>query len=192
MFAWLVKGKAALENGEVEQALAMFREGQTLPQSLGAGIWNHCKLVPLKYHEAICLEKLGRIPEAKEIFSYIAGITVDYFSNMHLKELPYWQAKSLEHLGEPTRAQHLVTRYRREWSGIGAVRDNGFFATTPFFISFVDAPETLRAAQHHYFAALGEDAAGNGAAARTQLELSLRTNRDNLHALLFERFGFLS
>ena len=51
--------------------MEFFRLGQILPQSLGAGIWNHCKLIPLKYHEALCLEKLGEKDKADEIFSYI-------------------------------------------------------------------------------------------------------------------------
>ena len=94
MFAYLVKGKMEFDNGNFEKAMEFFRFGQVLPQSLGAGIWNHCKLIPLKYHEALCLEKLGKKADADKIFTYIATVTIEYFSNMHLKELPYWQAKS--------------------------------------------------------------------------------------------------
>ena len=124
MFAYLVMGKIELENGNTEGAIELFRKGQVLPQSLGAGIWNHCKLIPLKYHEALCLESLGKKTEAEEIFSYIANVTIEYFSNMHLKELPYWQAKSFMHLGEHTKAQHLMTKYLREWSKIQHTKDN--------------------------------------------------------------------
>ncbi len=100
LFAHLVIGRREFANGNTEKALEVFRKGQILPQSLGAGIWNHCKLVPLKYFEALSLEKLGNKAAADEIFRYIATIGIEYFSNMHLKELPYYQACALQHLGE--------------------------------------------------------------------------------------------
>lgn len=187
MFAYLVKGREELERGNVEGAIGFFREGQTLPQSLGAGIWNHCKLVPLKYHEALCREKLGDVAAAREIFRYIATITIEYFSNMHLKELPYWQAKSWEHLGEPTKAQHLMTKYMREWEKIEGVKDNGFFGTTPFFISFVDDPKKLRRAQYLYLTALCADFSRE----ENRLSESVALNGENLFGLYFDRYGYL-
>ena len=191
MFAHFSMGKAALENGNIKKALEIFRSGQELPQSLGAGIWNHCKLVPLKYHEALCLELLGEKAQADEIFGYIANITIEYFSNMHLKELPYWQAKSFEHLGENTKAQHLITKYLREWSKIKDLKDNGFFSTTPFFISFVDKPQNMRMAQYHYLMALCDDFTKNEDASKEHISSSISLNNENLFGLYFNRFGFL-
>ncbi len=192
MFAYLVLGKRDLESGKIENAIELFRKGQVLPQSLGAGIWNHCKLIPLKYHEAVCLEKLGKKAEADEIFSYIANTTIEYFSNMHLKELPYWQAKSFQHLGEITKAQHLMTKYLREWKKIQHIQDNGYFGTTPFFISFVDCPQKLRTAQYLYLMALCNDYAGKCEEAKEQIAESTGLNSDSLFALFFDKFGFLS
>lgn len=188
MFAYLVKGKTEFDKGNLDAALALFRKGQILPQSLGAGIWNHCKLVPLKYHEALCLEKLEKKTEADEIFDYIANITIEYFSNMHLKELPYWQAKAFAHLGEPTKAQHLITKYLREWSKIDSVEDNGYFGTTPFFIPFVDQPKKLRRAQYLYLMSLCSDFTGSG----NSIAESVALNSDNLFGLYFNKFGFLN
>ncbi|MBQ3037899.1 MAG: DUF5107 domain-containing protein [Clostridia bacterium] len=191
MFAYLVKGKIEIENGNIEMALELFRKGQSLPQSLGAGIWNHCKLIPLKYHEAICLEKIGKKQEADAIFDYIANVTIEYFSNMHLKELPYWQAKAFEHLGEHTKAQHLITKYMREWDKIQYIKDNGYFGTTPFFISFVDEPKKLRQAQYLYLTALCNDSTQNDVYAKNLMSESVQLNSDNLFALYFNKFGFL-
>ncbi len=188
MFAYLVKGKTELEKGNIKEALDMFREGQILPQSLGAGIWNHCKLVPLKYHEALCLEKLGKKADADAIFSYIANITIEYFSNMHLKELPYWQAKSFLHLGDNTKAQHLITKYIREWKKIEHIKDNGYFGTTPFFIPFVDQPQKLRYAQYLYLMSLCSDFTD----IENKLAESVSLNNDNLFGLYFNKFGLLN
>lgn len=191
MFAYLVKGKEAFESGNIEEAIGFFREGQVLPQSLGAGIWNHCKLIPLKYHEALCLEKLGEKDKADEIFSYIANVTIEYFSNMHLKELPYWQAKSFEHLGEYTKAQHLMTKYLREWKQIKHTVDNGYFGTTPFFIPFVDEPKKLRDAQYAYLMSLCADFMKDANSAMDFVKESVSKNEETLFAIYFDKFGFL-
>lgn len=191
MFAYLVKGKMALDAGDINGAIELFRKGQVLPQSLGAGIWNHCKLIPLKYHEALCLEALGNKADADAIFTYIATVTIEYFSNMHLKELPYYQAKSFEHLGEPTKAQHLITKYFRDWKKIINVKDNGFFGTTPFFISFVDCPKKLRRAQYLYLTALCEEFVGNEELAAQSMSESVSLNTDSHFAQFFNKFGFL-
>lgn len=191
IFAYLLKGKKELQNKNIENALKFFKEGQILPQSLGAGLWNHCKLVPLKFHEAICLEQLGRKEEADKIFSYIANIKIEYFSNMHLKELPYYQAKALLYLSEPTKAQHLMTAYMREWDKIKDVKDNGYFGTTPFFIPFVDEASKLRKAQYLYLNSLSNDFIGNYEKAAESISQSVALNNDNLFAIYFQRFGFL-
>ena len=191
MFAYLVKGKAELDQENFAEAVEFFRKGQVLPQSLGAGIWNHCKLIPLKYHEALCLECLGKKADADKIFSYIANVTIEYFSNMHLKELPYWQAKSFMHISEPTKAQHLMTKYLREWSKIQHTKDNGYFGTTPFFIPFVDEPQKLRRAQYLYLMSLCSDFAKKYDEAKEYITESTALNNENLFAVYFNRFGFL-
>ena len=191
LFAHLVIGRNALRNGDVENALEAFRKGQILPQSLGAGIWNHCKLVPLKFFEAVCLERLGDKVSADEIFRYIATIGIEYFSNMHLKELPYYQACAWKHLGEDIKAQRLITKYRREWKDIDKVIDNGFFGTTPFFISFTDNPKQLRRAQHCYLNALIADFMGEESKAQALITESYSLNSENLSALTFKVQGFL-
>ena len=110
---------------------------------------------------------------------------------MHLKELPYWQAKSFIHLGEPTKAQHLITKYMREWGKIKHTKDNGYFGTTPFFISFVDNPEKLRRAQYTYLMSLCCDFAKDDHTAKEYIEESVSLNNENLFALYFNKFGFL-
>ncbi len=191
LFAHLVIGKRLLEQGEAQKALEAFRRGQILPQSLGAGIWNHCKLIPLKCHEALALEALGMTDAANEIWQYIATVEVEYFSNMHLKELPYYQAIAWTHLGETLKARAIITKYCREWKKIKDTKDNGFFGTTPFFISFTDDPVRLRTAQYQYLMSLCHSFMGEDELAERELSLSTEANSENLFALLFLKFGFL-
>lgn len=191
MFAYLIKGRTVYDSGDYTAALEYFRCGQVLPQSLGAGIWNHCKLIPLKYHEALCLEKLGEKEKADEIFRYISGVTVEYFSNMHLKELPFWQAKSFEHLGEPLKAQHLITKYYPKWKSIKDTKDKGNFCTTPFFISFIDDSKKLRLSQCLYLTALCDEVMGNTEKSVQEMKASLSLNNDNMYTNYFSEFSLL-
>ena len=187
MFAYLVKGKNTYDSGDYNTALECFRKGQILPQSLGAGIWNHCKRVPLKYHEALCLEALGELEAAKQIYRYISTIEIEYFSNMHLKELPYYQALSCDRLGESVKAQQIITKYYREWKKIKNVKDNGYFTTTPFFIPFMDEPAKLRNAQYLYLTGLCEAYMQKNSAKETLAE-SVKLNNDNMSVVFWSRF----
>ena len=190
LYAYLLKGREALEKGDAESALKLFREGQKLPDALGAGIWNRCKLVPLKFFEGCALEALGEREAADAVFTEISSIKIDYFSDMHLGELPYFIALSLRHLGRPLEGNAVMTSARRKWETIASVTDDGFFATTPFFISFTDSPAKLRMALSDYRLALVESYAGHDDAAMTLLHRSLLSNRDNFPGKHFERMGF--
>lgn len=190
LYAWLDKGLSALAAGQTDAAADALRRGQVVPDELGAGIWNRCKLVPLRFAEALALEKGGRAEEARAIFADIAAIPVDYFSNMHLGELPYFIALSLRHLGRGSEGNEVMTRARRAWEKIRRVRDNGFFGTTPFFICYIEAPEKLRLALWHYRMALVDAYRGDDESAAAHLAESLARNRDNFPAQAFRHHGF--
>ena len=182
MYAYLCKAIGEMENGNYEKAIEYCDIGQVLPQSLGAGIWNHCKYIPLRFRKALCLEKINKVEEAKEIYNYIATTQIEYFSNMHLSELPYYQALSLDRLGEVHKSRKLITEYMRKWKGMDSVKDNGFFATTPFFMPFIEAPEKLRKSKALYLNGLIERYLGNDAKANEMLKESFKNNNDNIFA----------
>ncbi len=181
-YAYLCLGIEKMKAGDFEGALELLRCGQVLPQSLGAGIWNHCKHIPLRYREALCLEALGRADEAQDIYRYISSTEIEYFSNMHLPELPYYQALSYERLGEGAKGRALMTKYIRVWNAFENVKDNGFFATTPFFMPFIEEPRKLRQAKALYFTGLIDRYLGNDAEADAKLAKSYGLNNDNLFA----------
>ncbi len=187
MFAHLLMGKEEITLGNIEKALTLFKNGQ---KSLGSYVWNEVLSVPLKYYEACCLEKIGKQQDADEIFRYIANIKIDHYIRNRIQELPYWQTKSLEHLGEPIKARHLMIKCYREWKKMIEVKDNGYYGTTPFYISFVDEPAKLRKAQYFYLMALCNDISGNKEEAMANILESIQYNSDNQYALLFKKYGF--
>ena len=146
MIACFALGRKYLANGDAAKALDMFKKAEVLPQNLGAGIWNEVKLVPAQYYEGVCFEMLGKNEEAEKIFSHILQLQVDYFSNMHLKELPYYQALILKNHGKFNAARAIIDKYEREWTAALDFCDVGYFSTTPFFISYVESADVERTA----------------------------------------------
>ena len=59
---------------------------------------------------------------------------------MHLPELPWYQAMAARALGEEQRSCRMMGDALRGWRAALGKTDPGFFATTPFFLSFVDDP----------------------------------------------------
>lgn len=161
MYSFFLEGMELMQAGQYDRAYTAFLEALTLPASLGSGIWNQCKYVPYRYQMARCLERLGRFPEAQEIYRWILQIDVDFFSDMHLRELPVYQAYAAMAMGMQQRAWNLMAKYKRLWTRSLTQKDNGFFSTTPFFISFVPQPAIARKGCFSYLLGLVDLFEGN-------------------------------
>lgn len=96
MFAYYLLGKERYVRGDYEGVAEAFLSAQTLPQSLGSGLWNEAKLVPYRYFQAKCLFRLGRKKEAEEILRGFLKFRFDYFSDMYLLTLAYYVARVRE------------------------------------------------------------------------------------------------
>lgn len=143
MFAHYALGRAALLEGDARAAAEHFRAAQKLPDNLGAGLWNEVLLVPHKYYEGVCLRMLGDEEAARACFRYVADMPKDFFSDMHLPELPCYQALAARALGEEAVALQLAARHYQAWQRKRETRSAGFYKTTPFFIAYTeDAAQT--------------------------------------------------
>ncbi len=144
MAAWFGLGKKEYDNGNLEKAIKLFRQAQVLPKNLGAGLWNQGPLVPSRYYEGLCLEKLGDRGGAVQCYNFIIGLLTDFFSDMHLPALDLWKAAAYRRLGEYEKADATESAVRKKWTDAKDYRDSGYFATTPFFISYMDDARTAR------------------------------------------------
>ena len=180
MFSFFQEGARLQKAGDWAAALERFAQALTLPASLGAGIWNRTKYVPYRCRIAECLEALGRHGEAEELWREILQIDIDFFSNMHLPELPYYQALAAERLGLQQRAWNLMGTARRNWLRELKRTDSGFFRTTPFFISFMQSAAELREAQYDYLLGLVSLYEGEKRRAADLFERACRLNADHL------------
>ncbi len=182
MFAHYILARRAYEKGDHLSALEHFRAAQVLPEHLGAGIWNRCRLVPYRYGEALCLRLMGEREASDRILTEITEIEIDYFSNMHLKELPYYQALCYRLLGREARGCALMTEYRRRWQEALNAHDSGYFSTTPFFLPFTDTASDMRCAQYSYLSALCADYRGEADEAKELARRAYLMNSELLFA----------
>ena len=90
---------------------------------------------------AQCLDGLGRRAEAEAVYQHILALKIDYFSEMHLKELAYYQAEALVRMGDFLSARAVMDAYQKKIRrGLG-VTDPGYYDTTPFFLSYCDSSQ---------------------------------------------------
>ena len=184
MFAHHALGRKALSEGRAEDALAHFRAAQTLPDNLGAGLWNDVLLVPHRYYEAVCLQRLGRADEAKAALDWVLTHRQDYFTDMHLPELNCWQAMACELRGRAPEAKERVAAHLRAQDAAELAVDPGYKKTTPFFISYLGDAKRLRAAGAAWQRAMARFAIGDTASAAALAEESLQGDPTNLYATL--------
>ncbi|WPJ96722.1 DUF5107 domain-containing protein [Coraliomargarita algicola] len=182
MFAHHLHGRKAFAQGNYAEALQHFRDAQQLPQSLEAGLWSETWLVPHQLFEANCLDALKRHDEARPLYQHILQLEIDYFSNMHLPELPVYQARALQALGKFARAEQILRNCLREWNQALKNSDGGYFGTTPFFISYIEQAEQARSAHFKYLIAKAKAALGDRSSAQTDLTLSQANDPARLHA----------
>lgn len=185
MFAHHALGRKALNSGETQAALECFRQAQVLPENLGAGLWNDVLLVPHRYFETVCLKKLGRESEATKLLEWILLHRQDYFTDMHLPELPCWQAmaRTLQGGHEPEVRERIAAHLRAQENAAAAV-DPGYGKTTPFFISYMEDARRIRMANVNWQRAMAHFAAGDVRTAAKLAQESLKNNPTNLYATL--------
>lgn len=144
MYAHYLKGRAAYEQGDYADAVKEFEQACILPQSLGSGLWNDVKKVPYLYFRAMAYDKLGRREEAEKILKSFLHYRFDYFTNMYLYTFRYYAARAYEYLGEKEKADRLILEgIESDLLQLNRT-DPGYFSTTPFFISYMDAPKKER------------------------------------------------
>lgn len=144
MYAYYLKGKELYLRKEYKKAAEELTNALTLPQSLGSGLWNDVKKTPYLYFIAKCYGKLGDKDKAREIMQSFTHYKFDYFTNMYLYTYRYYLAKALEYFGDKVKADELISDgISADLKEIGKV-DSGYFATTPFFISYIDDNKKAR------------------------------------------------
>ena len=184
LFAHHNLGRTHLRQGRYAEALVHFRNAQVLPDNLGAGLWHEAMLAPHQYYEALCLGRLGNGDQATEICRHILSLSVDYFSEMHLPELPVYQALAMKLLGMDAGSNNALRMALKGWTEAQARSDAGVFKTTPFFISYIDPPQWARTAHFRYLTGMAKAALGDRINALNDFRQSVECDPSRLYPWL--------
>ena len=188
MVACFGMGCDRIKSGDLGGAADCFQAACSLPDSLGAGLWHEAKTVPHRFFLAHCQAKLGHPDEARSHYTYIVSLAVDYFSDMHLPELMVYQAMSLRELGQKPDADALISAFHRKVAEMERSTLPGYFKTTPFFLSYVDHPQTAQKAFCTYLRGMIYWYKGRTADAVRCFEESMRLDPDILYPPLLLRY----
>jgi tetratricopeptide (TPR) repeat protein len=151
--------KKALAAGEKETALKWAKAGQVIPDNMRAGLWHDALIIPPMYEEAEILADMGKTAEAKKIYEQIVYMYVDYFSDITQADLPVYQAYAYAKLGQKDTALALLDKHIARWAWERDRTDSGYFKTTPFVISYVNADaKTERYNYYNQLVIEGEEA----------------------------------
>ena len=131
---------------------------------------------------------MGESGKAKEIYDYILSLKIDYFSNMHLPELPYYQAEAFKACGDFLAGRALIDKYLKKWTKAKKMEDPGYFGTTPFFISYIDSPKEQREAYYSYLLGFAYEFTGDNKKAKMSFSDAAKKDRMNIFYDLESKF----
>ena len=181
-------GRTLLKEEKPKQAAEYFKKALILPKNLGAGLWNECRTVAHKFYLAKCFSLMGESGKAKDIYDYILSLKIDYFSNMHLPELPYYQAEAFKACGDFLAGRALIDKYLKKWTKAKKMEDPGYFGTTPFFISYIDSPKEQREAYYSYLLGFAYEFTGDNKRAKMSFSEAAKKDRMNIFYGLESKF----
>ena len=181
-------GRTLLKEEKPKESAEYFKKALILPKNLGAGLWNECRTVAHKFYLAKCFSLMGESGKAKEIYDYILSLKIDYFSNMHLPELPYYQAEAFKACGDFLAGRALIDKYLKKWTKAKKMEDPGYFGTTPFFISYIDSPKEQREAYYSYLLGFAYEFTGDNKRAKMSFSEAAKKDRMNIFYDLESKF----
>lgn len=103
------------------------------------------------------------------------------FSEMHLPELPVYQALAMKLLGMDARSDQALRMALKAWTEAQARSDAGVFKTTPFFISYIDPPQWARPAHFQYLKGMAKVALGDRVNALNDFRQSVECDPSRLY-----------
>ena len=138
-FACSAKGRLALREGNLSEALDWFRRGgQKIPANFRAGWWDTQALYYVRYYEALVLIELGRRPEAKPILERIIEFIRSEYSPYMGPEVDYYIACAHRLLGDEITARKHISSKVVDWEKELESDVDRKPPSTAVYISYID------------------------------------------------------
>lgn len=173
----LHKGREALRDGRVEDALKIFSAlHEKLPENLHAGNWAVTELIPIDYYEAVALEQLGRKEESRANYERIV-----HHLNPALQDLAFYYGSALRALGREIDARIYLSRVVRDLENRRSLRSIGWEDNVAMFNSYLNNPAEQRLGMIDYALGMICKYEGKDDQARTLFEKSRQLWPENLN-----------
>jgi tetratricopeptide (TPR) repeat protein len=137
-FACTAKGRLALRDGELKEALEWFRKGQKIPANFRAGWWDTQALYYARYFEALTLMRMGRTSEAKAIVDIIVNFIRSEYSPYIPPEVDYYIASAYRLVGDEITAVKHMSQKVVEWEVQLERDEDRKMIVTAVYIPYVD------------------------------------------------------
>ncbi len=182
-FACCAKGRLALHEGNLEDALHWFQKGQQLPANFRAGWWDTQALYYIRYFEALVLIKLGRREEATPILEGITGFVRSEYSPYMGPEVDVYIASAYRLLGDEITARLVLSKKIMEWERELECDIDRKPPATAVYISYIDDWAQWHKSTIHTALAYSRIFLGDAEGAVKGFRESLRLAPDNIKAV---------
>ena len=175
--AHILLGRAALDAGDAEAALAHFTGAMETPETLGEAYHLLQAKTDVNYWIGRALAALGQTDEAARHFEMAAAEAGD-FAEMAVtahSPLSYFRGLSLRALGREEQARSVFSALKSfAEAKLGETATIDYFATSlPNLLVFEEDLQARRDAEHHLLSALACHGLGESSAARKSLAKAL-------------------
>ncbi len=182
-FACSAKGRLALIDGKLEDALAWFRKGQVIPANFRAGWWDMQALYYVRYYEAVILTKLGNTDEARKIIREIVAFIRSEYSPYMGPEVDYYIAMAYRLAGDDVTAVAYMGGKVVEWEAELESDVDRKPVVTALYWSYVDDAAKAHKASIYNALAYSKLFFGHTACAADLFRKSLSLDPDNMKAV---------
>jgi tetratricopeptide (TPR) repeat protein len=182
-FACSAKGRLALREGKLEEALQWFRKGQKIPDNFRAGWWDTQALYYTRYYEAFTLMQLGREKESKVLIDIIVSFVRSEYSPYMGPEVDYYIACAYRLAGDEITAAKHMSKKVMEWEDELENDIDRKPVATAVYISYVDDAAKVHKAAILAALAYSRLYFGDTEGAKSRFRKSIELAPDNIKAV---------
>lgn len=172
--AMILRGQAAIQQGQSGQALELFQSALIFPKNLGEGRWMHSVEVTVWDNMAKAYRAAGDQTAEQDCYQKIIAAEKEWSAMLPYSGLTYTVAQAFRATGDEATARLKLTGLLEHAREMLAKEDEGgFFTSRPAMVVFDDDPQAQNKTHAHYLMGLAYKGLGNRAEARQAFAAAL-------------------
>ncbi len=179
-FAQVIQGQAALDEGDLEQALAHFQAAQNPPNNLGVGRGMSMYDLLAWFNTAETLRALDNATGAKDYYRKIIDTEERFTRWGGASALTYYASLSLRVLGQTAASEEKLAALQEfAQQKLEAGSETDFFTSRPTMVVFDDDTQAANQIQGHYLLGLAQLGQGKPVEAAASFKSALNLDPHN-------------